>query len=130
MAFKMDARVDKDCIQALYRASQVGVTIDLHIRGIICCLRPGIPGVSNAIRVRSVVGRFLEHARIYGFRNGGENDLFLGSADLMLQNLDRRVELLFPVRDPSRAVDRDRATVFNSQEYLLQRRGVHCWSKR
>lgn len=99
LAFKMNALVDKACIQALYRASQAGVTIDLQVRG-ICCLCPGIPGVSETITVTSVVGRFLEHARIYYFRNGGDEEVFLGSADLMPRNLDRRVELLFPVEDP------------------------------
>ena len=96
LAFKMNALVDKPCIQALYRASQAGVTIDLQIRS-VCGLRPGIPGISDTITVTSVVGRFLEHARLYYFRNGGEEELFLGSADLMPRNLDRRVEILFPI---------------------------------
>jgi polyphosphate kinase len=92
--------VDKKCIQALYRASQAGVKIDLQVRS-ICCLRPGVPGVSDTIAVTSVVGRFLEHPRIYYFRNGGnENEeILLGSADLMPRNLDRRVEQLFPMED-------------------------------
>ena len=103
IAFKMNALVDTDCIQALYRASQAGVPIDLQVRG-ICCLSPGVPGVSETITVTSIVGRFLEHARIYFFRNGGQSEVFLGSADLMPRNLDRRVEILFPVV-PSRLRD-------------------------
>ncbi|MCP4542092.1 MAG: polyphosphate kinase 1 [Chloroflexi bacterium] len=100
LAFKMNALADRKCIQALYRASQMGVKIDLQVRS-ICCLRPGIPGVSDNITVTSVVGRFLEHPRIYYFRNGGnENEeILMGSADLMPRNLDRRVEQLFPVQN-------------------------------
>ncbi len=100
LAFKMNALADKSCIQALYRAAQAGVKIDLQVRG-ICCLRPGVPGLSETITVTSVVGRFLEHARVYYFHNGGEEEILLGSADLMPRNLDRRVEILFPVL-PSR----------------------------
>jgi polyphosphate kinase len=99
LAFKMNALVDKGCMQALYRASQAGVQVDLQVRG-ICCLRPGVPGVSEHMTVTSIVGRFLEHTRIYYFRSGGQDEVLLGSADLMPRSLDRRVAMLFPVADP------------------------------
>ena len=98
--FKINALVDRDCIERLYRASQAGVRIDLQVRG-ICCLVPGLPGISENITVTSIVGRFLEHPRIFYFRNGGSEEVLLGSADLMPRNLDRRVEILFPVHDPA-----------------------------
>jgi polyphosphate kinase len=96
---KMNALLDKHVIQALYKASQAGVQIDLIVRG-ICALRPGIRGVSDRIRVRSIVGRFLEHSRIYYFQNGGEEEVYLGSADWMPRNLYERVEVIFPLTDP------------------------------
>jgi len=98
LVFKMNALVDPSIIRCLYRASQAGVRIDLLVRG-VCCLRPGVHGVSDQIRVTSIVGRFLEHSRIFYFRNGGKEEIYIGSADMMPRNLNRRVEVLFPVDD-------------------------------
>jgi polyphosphate kinase len=99
MIVKMNAIVDPPVIQALYRASQAGVDIDLIVRG-QCALVPGVRGLSSRIKVRSIVGRFLEHSRIYYFENGGKPDLYLGSADWMPRNLYERVEVMFPLKDP------------------------------
>ena len=96
---KMNQLQDPDIIRELYRASQAGVPIRLVVRG-LCCLRPGVPGLSDTIRLTSVVGRYLEHSRIYRFENGGSPEFFIGSADWMKRNLNRRVETISPVRDP------------------------------
>ena len=109
---KMNALLDKNLILALYRASQAGVQIDLIVRG-ICALRPGIRGVSDRIRVRSIVGRFLEHSRIYYFANGGDEEIYLGSADWMPRNLYERVEVLFPLQQ-EQLRDRVRHEILNA----------------
>jgi len=99
LIFKMNALEDPQMIRLLYRASQAGIKVDLLVRG-LCCLRPLVDGFSDNIRVISIVGRFLEHSRVYYFRNGGTEELYVGSADLMRRNLSHRVEILFPVGDP------------------------------
>jgi len=95
---KMNSLVDRRCIRALYRASQAGVEVQINVRG-ICCLRPGVEGISENITVTSVLGRFLEHSRIYSFERDGETCVLIGSADLMPRNLDKRVELITSVED-------------------------------
>jgi polyphosphate kinase len=115
---KMNALLDKSVVQALYRASQAGVEIDLIVRG-ICALRPGVKGVSENIRVRSIVGRFLEHSRIYYFANGGDEEIYMGSADWMPRNLYERVEVLVPLRDE---VLRDRVRHEILDAYLADNR--------
>jgi len=100
LIFKANALGDPRIIRLLYQASQAGVQCDLIIRG-ICCLRPGMPGISDRIRVFSVVGRFLEHSRIFYFLNDGAEEVYLGSSDIMPRNINRRVEILFPIERTS-----------------------------
>jgi polyphosphate kinase len=100
LIFKTNALEDGPIIRLLYQASQAGVGVDLIVRG-ACCLRPDLPGVSEHIRVSSILGRFLEHSRVYYFCNNGAEECYLGSADLMPRNLNRRVEVLFPVERPA-----------------------------
>jgi polyphosphate kinase len=133
LILKMNALEDHGMIRLLYEASRAGVQVDLLVRG-ICCLRPGVEGVSDNIRVSSIVGRFLEHSRIYYFRNGGDEQIYAGSADFMGRNLDRRVEVLFPVQDP-RLIARLRDEIL--AQYLADNRnarhmlpdGAYTWEK-
>jgi polyphosphate kinase len=153
LAFKLNNLEEKEVIQALYRASMAGVKIDLNVRG-ICCLRPGVKGVSDNISVVSIVGRFLEHARIYYFQNGGQDEILIGSSDLMFRNLNERIEVVFAVPDPEirreifenmlrihlqdnvksrrlltdgsyeRVKRRKNQEIINSQSWLLEHRGI------
>jgi len=128
---KMNSLVDRRCIRALYRASQAGVPVELNVRG-ICCLRPGVPGVSENITVVSVLGRFLEHSRIYSFDREAQTRVLIGSADLMPRNLDTRVELITPVEDPTARADLldtlERSLVTDVWAWDLQPDGT--WRKR
>ena len=126
---KLNALVDSDVIRALYRASRAGVPIDLIVRG-ICCLRPGLPGTSETIRVRSIVGRYLEHSRIFHFENGGSSEVYVSSADWMHRNFDRRIEIVFPIEDErlkARVIDEVLASALldDSNVRLLQPDGTH-----
>ena len=153
LAFKLNNLEDKDIINALYRASMAGIKIELNVRA-LCVLRPGIPQISDNISVISIVGRFLEHARIYYFENGGQSDLLIGSSDMMFRNLNQRVEVLFSVPDPQirriifdymlkihlkdnikarkllvdgtyqRITPKPEETSLNSQFWLIQNRGI------
>ncbi|MGD0697506.1 MAG: polyphosphate kinase 1 [Terriglobia bacterium] len=147
LIFKMNSLEDPEMIRLLYRASQAGVKVDLLVRG-LCCLRPGVTGISENIRVTSIVGRFLEHSRVFYFRKSGAEEIYLGSADLMRRNLSHRIEIIFPVKGPklvrrlkdiltvyvsdeakshylqsdgqySRSINRDKAEAVNSQGALL-----------
>jgi len=127
--FKLNSLVDPEVIDVLYEASQAGVSIDLIVRG-ICCLRPGVKGLSETIRVRSVVGRFLEHSRCYYFENNEAPEALIGSADIMRRNLDRRVEVLVPITDKSH-VDWLRVNALepylkdNTNSWILSEDGVY-----
>jgi polyphosphate kinase len=153
LAFKLNNLEEPEIIQALYKASIAGIKIDLNVRG-LCCLKPGIPGVSDNISVISIVGRFLEHARIYYFHDGPESEVLIGSSDMMFRNLNERVEVLFRVPDPhirevilkdmlnihlrdnvkarkllpdgtyKRVVPKEGEEIINSQAWLIQNRGV------
>ena len=133
IVLKMNALVDARMIQALYKASQAGVKIDLIVRG-ICCLRPGIAGVSDNIRVISVMGRFLEHSRIFYFQNNGNREVFIGSADWMPRNLDRRVEVVVPIEDPTLADELETILEVllrdNQQTWELQPDGQYIQRRR
>jgi polyphosphate kinase len=129
LVFKVNAISDPEFIADLYEACRAGVTVDLIVRG-ICCARPGIPGTSQRMTVRSIVGRFLEHTRLYAFGNGGNEEIYLGSADLMERNFDRRVEVLCPVLDPGlrwtlRHVLLDAYLRDNSRAHILQSDGTY-----
>jgi polyphosphate kinase len=121
-------------IKLLYRASQSGVQVDLLVRG-LCCLRPGMAGISENIRVISIIGRFLEHSRIYYFRNGGQEEVYIGSADLMPRNLNRRVEIVVPVTEP-RLVRRIRDEILETyladtvNAYQMRADGAYLRSER
>ncbi len=127
LIFKINSLTDIGMINLLYEASQAGVQIDLFVRG-MCCLRPGVEGMSENIRVTSIVGRYLEHSRIYYFFNGGQEQIYLGSADLMERNLNRRIELLFPLENPEhiRQICEDVLDIYlrdNQLAYAMQANG-------
>ncbi len=128
---KMNALVDGRCIRALYRASQAGVKVDLNVRG-ICCLRPGIPGLSENVRVVSIVGRLLEHSRVYAFERDGEHTIYISSADLMPRNLDHRVELAVPILAADARAELldtlERAFTDNQNSWELD--GEGAWTRR
>ena len=128
----MNSLVDGQIIETLYRASNAGVSIDLIVRG-ICCLRPGVPEISENIRVISVIGRFLEHSRIFYFQNNGAEEVYIGSADWMTRNLSRRVEAVTPVEDKQIAKDLQEILGImladNRQAWELQSDGTYVQRK-
>ena len=130
---QVNAIVEEKSIQALYRASQAGVVVKLIVRG-VCCLKPGILGVSENIEVRSIIGRFLEHARVYAFENGGEWEVFASSADLMNRNMFRRVEICFPIENKklqNRVLQNLNLYLKdNTQSWLLQSNGNYQQLKK
>jgi polyphosphate kinase len=128
---KVNSLVDETVIDALYRASMVGVPVDLWVRG-ICALRPGVPGLSDTIRVRSILGRFLEHARIFAFAGGGDPEVWIGSADMMHRNLDRRVEALVRVSSADHVVELAQlmATAFSDQIASWHLGPENTWTRR
>jgi polyphosphate kinase len=131
IAMKMNSLVDGRCIRALYAASQAGVRVDLNVRG-ICCLRPGVPGISENIRVVSIVGRLLEHSRVYAFEREGEHTIYIASADLMPRNLDHRVELAVPIESAELRAELldtlERAFADNQSSWDLD--GDGAWHRR
>ncbi len=132
MMLKMNALEDPQMIEALYEASRAGVKVQLNVRG-ICCLRPGVKGLSDNIRVISIIDRYLEHARIFWFRQGGQPQVFIASADFMTRNLSKRVELLTPVEDPParQRLEQILRAMFadNTQARVLNAEGVYVPSK-
>jgi len=131
---KMNSLSDANTIEALYRASQAGVKIDLIVRG-ICCLRPGVPGLSENITVRSIVGRFLEHSRVFYFENAGKPEVFIGSGDWMSRNFYNRVEIVAPVEDEAlrtRIVSQVLGTQLadNTKAWLLDSEGGYTQAPR
>ena len=129
----MNSLCDKDVIMALYEASAAGVNIELIVRG-ICCLKVGIPGVSDNITVRSIVGNFLEHSRIFYFENNGKPEIFCGSADWMPRNLERRVEILFPIED-NRLKEKimhilELELADTKKAHIMQKDGTYCKAEK
>jgi polyphosphate kinase len=127
---KMNALIDRACVEALYRASSAGVDIDLIIRG-ACTLVPGVAGLSDRVRVRSIVGEFLEHSRIWRFENGGEPEWLIGSGDLMDRNLDRRIEAFVPIEDPEaqRLLDEDLAALLQDDRRAWELSSDGAWQR-